>query len=223
MQTRPLQWLRSRPVQAVTAVLILQALLFYNVSHGESLPLRQPLANLPKILADWRITDEGFTDDKTNEVLKADETLVRVYASPEERASASLFVAYFQSQRQGQAPHSPKHCMPGAGWSQLGATMMPISIEGRTNPISVNRFVLQKGDSKVVVLYWYQANNRVIADEYQAKMYLVWDAIRYNRTDTALVRVIVPVGADGNEDTAAQKAAHFVQDLFPKLGDYLPA
>jgi EpsI family protein len=223
MPTGPSQWLRSRPVQAVTAVLIIQAVFFYNVSHGESIPLRKPLVDLPKVLADWNMSEEGFTDEKVNEVLKADETLVRVYSSPEERSTASLFIAYFQSQRQGQAPHSPKHCMPGAGWSQLGAVEMPIAVPGRQQPISVNRFVLQKGESKVVVLYWYQANNRVIADEYKAKMYLVWDAIRYNRTDTALVRVIVPVGTDGNEDAAAKKAAGFVQDLFPRLGDYLPS
>ncbi len=82
--------------------------------------------------------------------------------------------------------------------------------------------MVSKGEDKSVVLYWYQARDRVIASEYRAKFYLVADAIRYNRTDTALVRVVVPVS--GSDSAAATKTAEeFVQAFFMDLRRHLPA
>jgi EpsI family protein len=133
----------------------------------------------------------------------------------------NLFVAYFRSQRTGQTPHSPKNCLPGAGWVPSVAEETSIPIEGRA-PIEVNRYVISKGDVKSIVLYWYQSRDRVVASEYTAKVYVVADAIRYNRTDTALVRVVVPV--IGNNEAAANEAAvKFVQTLFNPLRKHFPA
>jgi EpsI family protein len=88
--------------------------------------------------------------------------------------------------------------------------------------IEVNRYVVQKGLSRHIVLFWYQMRGRVVASEYTAKLYLIDGAVRTNRTDGALVRVIVPV-ADGTSDTAAdQAAASFVRLVFPRLGPHLP-
>ena len=44
------------------------------------------------------------------------------------------------------------------------------------------------------MLYWYQSHGRIVASEYWGKFYLVYDALRLNRTDAALVRITVPVG-----------------------------
>ena len=126
-------------------------------------------------------------------MLKADDSLNRVYISPERNAGASLFIAFFRTQRYGQSPHSPKNCMPGAGWQPMEDTKISIAIPGRDTPIVINKYVIAHGDEQSVVLYWYQSHNRVIAGEYSAKFWLVADAIRYSRSDTALVRVIVPV------------------------------
>lgn len=217
------KWLRSRPAQVLTAVLVIQAVLFYNVSHGESIPLRQPLTAFPKQIASWTTVQEGVVDEKTNAVLRADDTLTRVYVDSGNQKMASLFIAYFQSQRQGQSPHSPKHCMPGAGWSPVLSEPISFKVPNRPDPISVNKFILQKGSEKTLVLYWYQANQRVIASEYSAKVYLVWDALRYNRTDTALVRVIVPLNESITEQAATEAGVSFIQSVFPNLGQYLPA
>jgi len=82
--------------------------------------------------------------------------------------------------------------------------------------------VVAKGEDKSVVLYWYQSRDRVVASEYRAKFYLVADAIRYNRTDTALVRVVVPMS--GNDPAFATKTAEeFVQAFFGTLRRLLPA
>jgi EpsI family protein len=134
---------------------------------------------------------------------------------------ATLFVAYFESQRTGKAPHSPKNCLPGSGWVPSQSGMIDIAIVAEKEPIRVNRYVVSRGQNESVVLYWYQARNRIVASEYSAKIFTVADAIRYNRTDTSLVRVVVGV-EDGNTRGATDTAVSFVQSLFEPLRRYLP-
>jgi EpsI family protein len=86
----------------------------------------------------------------------------------------------------------------------------------------VNRYLVQKGDSKSIVLYWYQSRDRVVASEYWAKFYVIADALRYNRTDTALVRIVVPV-TNNDIDSATQSATEFAQTVFMPLRQQLPA
>jgi len=87
-------------------------------------------------------------------------------------------------------------------------------------PIQVNQYIVSRGSARDVVLYWYQSHGRVVASEYKAKVYVVADALRYNRTDTALVRVVVPVVT--TEDAALQEARNFVASLFSPLARFLP-
>jgi len=216
------RFLKSTPARVLTAILLVQMGGLLAVSRRETVPLTRPLSEFPSQLGAWTLAQEGQVDQETMEVLKADDVLSRVYADPAQGRGASLFVAYFKSQRTGATPHSPKNCLPGAGWTPSESDVVAISIPGRAEPIAVNRYVVAKGDEKSVVLYWYQSRDRVIASEYRAKFYLVADAIRYNHTDTALVRVIVPVS--GNDtDTATNTAEAFVQASFMALRRHMPA
>jgi EpsI family protein len=218
-----LGFLRTRHALVLSAFLAVQAAGFYSLSSGEKVPLKRPLIEMPGQFGDWRLIQEGVIEPEVQEVLRADETLTRQYVSISQNTPADLFVAYFKSQRQGQAPHSPQHCMPGNGWTPVTTDIIPIRIPDRADPIRVNRYVLAKGPEKSVVLYWYQSNRRVIASEYWAKLYLVADAIRYNRTDTALVRVLVPVPENASEEAATKAGINFVQSFFNMLRRYLPA
>jgi EpsI family protein len=151
--------------------------------------------------------------DKENmEILKADDLLSRVYQDRSTGKMATLFVAYFQTQRTGKTPHSPKNCLPGSGWAPSQSGMIDIRVAGETEPIRVNRYIVSRGDNQDAVLYWYQAHNRVIASEYAAKIFTVTDAIRCNRSDTSLVRVIVPVDG-GDTHGAVETAVSFVQSV----------
>jgi EpsI family protein len=156
------------------------------------------------------------------DVLKADDILSRVYQNKVNGRVATLFIAYFSTQRTGKTPHSPKNCLPGSGWVQLAAGTVQIPVPGEAEPISVNDYSVARGDNQSVVLYWYQARDRVIASEYAAKIFTVTDSIRYNRSDTALVRVVVPV-LDGNAQLATQTAVSFVKAFFDPLRHFLPA
>lgn len=216
---RPLSFLRRRPVQILTVVLLLQALAVYGFSRREYLPQAQSLSMFPEAFGDWRLYQEGVVEKENAEVLRADDLLNRTYAGP--GGYANLFVAFFKTQRAGQAPHSPKNCLPGSGWVPEIADTTSIEVAGGLPPITVNRYVVQKGQSKSVVLYWYQSRDRVVASEYEAKFYVVADAIRYNRTDTSLVRIVVPV-LGGDTAAANLLATRFARDAFPALRRVLP-
>jgi EpsI family protein len=132
-----------------------------------------------------------------------------------------LFLAYFPSQRTGDTIHTPKNCLPGAGWTPLESGR--VALERPDGPaIRVNRYVIGKGTDHMLVLYWYEAHGRAVASEYWAKFYLVADAIRLNRTDGALVRIITPWLSGENLDTAQQRAVDFAGSILPLLDNYIP-
>lgn len=209
--------LRSRYLQLVTLVLVVQAALFYSASHGENTPLPLPLSTLPATFGDWRLLQEGVVEEDTREVLKADDLLTRWYVGPE--GGANLFMAYFKTQRTGQSPHSPKNCLPGSGFQPSESGRIDVKVGDRT--ININKYIVSKGDSESVVLYWYQSQGRVIADEFAAKFYLIEDSIRNHRSDTSLVRVVVPV-MNGDRDKAVNTAVDFVKASFPVIDSWLP-
>ncbi len=212
--------LHSRYLQALTLVLVVQTVLFYTAAHGEKVPLAKPLDEFPAQMGAWTLEQSGVVDAETREVLKADDLMTRWYVDPA-LGGADLFVAYFKTQRTGQSPHSPKNCLPGSGWSPSATGSIDVPIPSRGETIRINRYIVTKGDSKDAVLYWYQAQNRVIADEFAAKFYLVADSIRYHRSDTALVRVVVPVQGVSEQDAVA-RGVSFVQVVYPELKAFLP-
>ena len=111
---------------------------------------------------------EGVIEQDDKDVLRADDYLTRQYAASLGKIG-SLFVAYFQSQRAGQTPHSPKNCLPGSGWTWSVSDTIRVDIAGRAQPIEINRYIVSKGDDRAVVLYWYQSRDRVVASEYQSR------------------------------------------------------
>lgn len=210
----------SRQARILTIALIAQAGFFYATSRSENIPAIRPLKDFPMQLPRWQLSREGYVDEQTQAVLRADDTLTRIYSKADTRQEASLFVAFFKTQRTGQTPHSPKNCLPGSGWEMKTTGALDVAVPGLSEPIRINHYTVSKGENRSVVLYWYQTPSRVIASEYRAKMWLVADAIRYNRTDTALVRVIVPV-AGGNESAATKTGVDFVQSIFTPLKAHL--
>jgi EpsI family protein len=96
-------------------------------------------------------------------------------------------------------------------------------VPGRSEPILTNRYVVARGNEKSVVLYWYQSRNRIIAGEFSAKFWLIADSIKYHRSDSAVVKIVVPVRPGGNTDAATQIAIDFVKSVFPAVSRQLPS
>ena len=210
--------LHNKYLRFLTLVVVVQAVLFYSASGSESTPLPSPLKDFPKVFGSWTMHDEGAVDAETLAILRADDTMTRDYRGPE--GDANLFIAYFKTQRQGQSPHSPKNCLPGSGYQPSESGRIDVPVAGGS--ININRYVVSRGEDESVVMYWYQSQGRVIADEFAAKFYLIADSIRHHRSDTSLVRVVVPVTEHMTTEKASQTAIDFVQAAYPAVSAWLP-
>jgi len=209
----PAGFLRSKAAIVVTALLAVEIAVFYTVPTKEYIPSPPPLEQFATTIGPWAMVRSMPVDAYTQSFLRADDTLMRDYAGP---GNVGLFVAFFKSQRGGVTPHSPKVCLPGNGWTPESSRIISVAVPGEAAPIPVNRFVVTHDEDRSLVLYWYQNPRRATANEYLSKIYLIFDALRYHRSDEALIRVIVQMR--GAADPGAEEhAIRFIQDLYQPL------
>lgn len=210
-------WLRfagAAILMALTAVILLAR------NRTERVPLYQDLQNFPQIVAGRTSTDIPMSAE-TLETLGPGKFLMRDYRGAAGEPSMNLYIAFFPSQRTGDTIHSPKNCLPGAGWAPTESGRIQIPTENGKQ-IEANRYVVTQGMDRMLVLYWYQSHGRVTASEYWAKYYLVADSMRLNRTDGALVRVITAIARDEDPAKAEARAVKFSQTIIPQLNKYIP-
>jgi EpsI family protein len=203
-------FLNERRIRIVSAILLLHAVALYSFSRQEFPPNVAPLQQFSSDIGAWTLDSDESMGKEILDRLHPDDYLIRSYTNSASASSIGLFVAYFRTQRTGHLPHSPKNCLPGNGWVPESVEVIEIPVDGGS--MRVNRNIVQKGGSRALVFYWYQNWNRVDASEYAARAHLVLDAIRYDRTDTALVRVTVPLTPD--EKTANSTAVGFAQMVY---------
>jgi len=211
------EWLRFA---IVVAVLGGTALFLRSRGQAENLPAAEPPASFPSRVGNWQGREIPIPQWALD-ILGAGEFLERNYSRTPDAPSIDFFLAYFPSQRMGSTMHSPQNCLPGSGWTPVEFARVGLTRPGAGN-IRVNHYVLAKGLDRLLVLYWYQAHGRVVASEYWAKFYLVADAIRMNRSDGALVRVMTPIAQNESLTSAEQRGVAFVQDVLPLLDRYIP-
>jgi EpsI family protein len=127
-----------------------------------------------------------------------------------------LFVAYFKSMQNSEGPHSPRVCLPSAGWLVRSSEILPLPVPGPSGTIPVNRYVMERSGDRILVVYWYQDTHDAWAEEFQAKLKLLNNLIRYRRSDVSLIRIITPV----NRTTAGNEFATcvgFTRQMYPAL------
>lgn len=191
----------------------------------DHVPPTAPLALMPQTIGGWTAQDFPL-DSETLAVLGDGRFLNRVYShvGPDGRPLAppvSLFIGYFPTQRSGQSIHSPQNCLPGAGWAFLSSQVINLPA-GNGRPYPVGEYLIGNAGEKQVVLYWYLAHGRSVANDYKAKAYMMLDALRWNRTDGALVRIVTQVAPNESLDTAQQRAIHFANQVTPLLPTFIP-
>jgi EpsI family protein len=202
----------------ITAGLLLgSSMLLHAVSHGEPIVPRQPLRELPYTLATWT-GEESPLEPRIVQALGVSDYTNRAYFNPAE-PPVQLYIGYYASQKTGDTIHSPKNCLPGAGWDPIHSGYTSISVPGGRQ-IVVNEYVVQQDLDKELVFYWYQGRGRVIASEYWGKFWMMTDAISRNRTDGALVRLVTPM--NDSEAKAHARLVAFTQLLFPHLDELIP-
>lgn len=202
-------------------VLLGAAAMLTQVRQQRALALRGPLATLPLALEGHAGTDVRLADADLR-VLGVSTYLLRQFQR-DDASPFSLYVGYYESQTQGHTIHSPRNCLPGAGWSQLEAGTRRVSVPDG-GAVEVNRFLVGNGDDLALVYYWYQGRGRVVADEYRVKWYLLADAVQARRSDEALVRLVVPVaGRDPSMLAHADAlAGRVTRHVIPPLSSILP-
>lgn len=205
---------------ATVFLLAATGLLLYSRPAVDQNPPSEPLTQFPVNIAGWTGTDQEI-DRETLDVLGAEDVLSRVYTLKGQAQPIGLFIGYFPTQRTGQTVHSPKNCLPGAGWVFVTSESVDLTdVNGK--PHRVGEYIVTNGTSWQFVIYWYQAHGRSVADEYLAKFYMVSDAIRMNRTDGALIRVITPISSSDDARAARKRAESFTRQLAPMLPRFIP-
>ncbi len=217
----------------VVLLLFVTAFLLHTRGDTDKVPPSEPLSLMPQTIGPWTSRDIPMEDDVLAILGKGD-FLNRVYIGPRNgtqpvSASASdlagvpvsLFIGYFPTQRTGQSIHSPQHCLPGAGWTFESSRYTDLT--GDDGQVyHVGEYVISDGNIKQFVLYWYQAHGRSIPNEYTAKLFMIADAIRMNRTDGAIVRVITPVLPLESVADARERAVHFTKEMVPSIPRFIP-
>jgi EpsI family protein len=204
----------------VIALLAGTGVLLFARGNSDFIPPSEPLSQVPRNIAGWSGSDVAI-DQETLDVLGAGDFMSRVYSHDGHVLPIGLFIGYFPTQRTGVTIHSPKNCLPGSGWSFESEKYVDLN-DANGQAHRVGEYIIADGENKQFVIYWYQAHGRSIANEYLAKIYLVADAIRLNRTDGALVRVITPIDANQGMSAARTRTEAFAAQLFPILPRFIP-
>lgn len=209
----------SAPLAAVLILLFLGGL-FTNwlETRGEAAVERKPLAQISEQFGEWRQyrPDIRF-DEATESVLKTSDYVMREYTK--NGRIANIYVGYYASQKTGATYHSPQNCLPGAGWEMKNPEVIEIETPGGKT-FKANRYIIENGRYKEIMLYWYQGRGRIVQSEYSDKIYTVWDSVSRRRSDGAMVRVMTSVGH--SEEEATEAAKDLAARLADRLAEFLP-
>jgi len=207
----------SMPLYASLLLICATLLTGSLISHrSEIIPERSRFVTFPMTIGDWHGRSSLLEAWAEND-LAVDDYVLSDYNKLDGKV-VNLYVAYYASQRTGESPHSPLVCIPGGGWSITGLERLDADT---THPL--NRAIIERNGSKQLVYYWYEERGRSIASEYWSKWYLLSDALTKNRSDGALVRLITAVAPGELEGDADNRLRVFMQDLQPRLREYLPS
>ncbi len=191
------------------------------LSDVRAVPLRRPLASIPSQINGWKSRSMDLEEEILT-VVGVEDYLLREYWNAE-GFSVSVYLGYYEQQREGDQIHSPKHCLPGGGWRPELNDRVTLSTPGfNGGTTKTNRYVIRKGDSRQVALYWYQSRGRNIVSEYLAKVWLVTDSIFRKRNDGCLVRFISPLPEGASVEDVQAQMKRFAQAFLPAVAETLP-
>jgi EpsI family protein len=170
--------------------------------------LAQPLDTIDKQMAGWTMTGTQPLTDVVLQKLQLTSYLSRTYVK--DQSQLDLFVAYYAQQRTGESMHSPKHCLPGAGWEIWKHDSAMVPFNGQQ--VQINQYSIQNSGRRMLVFYWYQSKDRVLASEYMGKILLAKDTLLSGHTAGSLVRIILP-----DVPSAPAEGVVFAAQLMPQM------
>ena len=194
----------------LATLLLLAATLAFSkaTANRKSGHLAQPLDTISRNILGLKASDNAALSDGTLEQLKPTSYVSRTYTGAS--GQVDLFIAFYAQQRAGESMHSPKHCLPGAGWEiwDYGSADIPAN----RRSYHINRYSISREGQRMLVLYWYQSKERIIASEYVGKILLARDALLQNATAGSIVRILVP-----DRPGAQETARTFASEVIPQM------
>ena len=205
---------------APVVILGLGCALLWNAHNQAAMPIAGSLHSVLATVPGLNRVDQTISDQERR-VAGMTDYVARVYRR-DNAVAFTTFVSYYDRQTQGKTIHSPRNCLPGAGWEIVSGG--PLLVRAGAETYSVNRYVLKNGKASAIAYYWYQGRGRVTANEYRVKWNLLRDAAFYGRTEEALARVVVPVRSERAEDLVAAdaQAQEVVRKMIPEVAGVLP-
>ncbi len=201
----------------VVYLFLLLAILFVNLHEDIAVPANRPLDEIPLTLAGWRMLSQTEMNEQVLSVLKPTATLLRVYGD-QSGHRVDLYIGYHGGGPGCGPIHSPKHCLPGAGWQLLRQEKRAVPVADKK--IDAVLSVYQHGADKVLFLYWFQVKGAILTNEYALKFAEIKNSILYNRRDSAFIRISVSV--NDNVEPGILVAEQFVRDFYPSIEQVLP-
>lgn len=207
MTYRPL---RIASLHYPLTLLLLAATLGASVwsDHRSPAVLVAPIDSINTRIDGWTSAGNQRLRDTIVASLNATSYLSRTYRR--DRSELDLFVAFYAQLRAGESMHSPKYCLPGGGWEFSDFQTQKISTG--TGEAKINRAIVRRGEERQLLLYWYQSRPRVIASEYQSKLFLVWDGLVRGNQGGSIVRVMLP-----DRPGAGQEGVAFATQLITEV------
>jgi exosortase D (VPLPA-CTERM-specific) len=224
------QALRLRLVQPsaamiAAAVLSLAALAAWQaVPRADAVPVaRDSFSVFPRSLGDWQQAGPpDVLEPRILERLKADDyhqiTLRRLADEPE----VGLFMAWYRDQTDGGV-HSPEICLPAAGWEIAWLERTDVAPRlGLDQPFELNRAIIQKGGTRMMVYYWFQQGERRVAWDFAAKLHLMADGITRGSTDGGIVRLTTLISAEESDTAAEARLQDVLKQTLAPLPRFFP-
>jgi EpsI family protein len=198
----------SFPFFATTVLLVGTAILGGLATRRISEPLAIPLDQIGSGISGWSVLGDQKLPAPTLHALKPTSYLSRTYRKG--RSQLELFIAFYAQQRSGESMHSPKHCLPGAGWEIWKHDSALVPVNGKQ--VEINKYSIQNSGTRMLMFYWYQSKSRIFASEYLGKILLVRDTVMTGHTAGSIVRIMLPDVAGADEEGLA-----FASDLIPEV------
>jgi exosortase D (VPLPA-CTERM-specific) len=209
--------INKKPIFVALAIILLTTISTLSVHHRDEItPKRELFASYPLEIGGWQGHTYEFENGE-NDILRLKDYLLATYSKS--NTNIGLYLGYTDSQKRGFVPHSPKACIPGGGWEISDTRLHKIEINANKT-IEVTRMLISKGNTKQLVYYWFHQRGRDLSNEFPMKFALLYDAIKLNRTDGAIVRFTTTVYR--SEAEADAKLAEFIRLNYPLFPKYIP-
>lgn len=174
--------------------------------------LKIKVADFPKTIGVWISTDIPLSE-RDYQILETRNLFVRDYKN-HKGDSVYFYLVYSEDNR--KVSHPPEVCYMGSGVSIVDKS--PVQM---TNSIKATKMVVEKADSRQLVVYWYKAGN-LYTDKYlKQQIKIVTDRMFGRRTSGALIRLSTYIKNNDPEATL-NLIKSFCAQVVPLLERYIP-